>query len=247
MASQEREGADMATTEKLKLAGQALVFVLAVPSGTPAVSAQLPPAIQVDRLLQRAEREIADGNHATAAESLNGVEALQAEHDLALPAEFWFKKAQVSLKAGLYAEALAAATTYLVTAGQDGEHYLPALELLDAAEEGKSRAERADRSSMVEEQRSANCTGWGGTPYIEATTFRPSTVAEAAACLEAGGAHLRDDGGATLLHMAAANVDDPAVIRALLDAGLDLEARAWRGEELVLYARSRARELALIR
>ena len=82
----------------------------------------------------QAERQIGDGDYAAALASLDGVLALEAEHDLAIPDAFWFKHGQVSQEAGLHAQAVESATRYLVTAGQGGEHYLPALELLDVAE-----------------------------------------------------------------------------------------------------------------
>ena len=235
----------MVTIKRLDAARQSWVIALGVLAGVSALAAQLPPAIEVDRLLQRAEREIAAGDHAMAAESLNGAEVLQAQHDLDLPVEFWFKKAQVLLEAGSYTEALEAVTTYLVTAGQDSEHYLPALELFDRAEGGKSRSEQAAQASALDEQLAANCTGWRGSTRAEGTPFKPSTVGEAVACLEAGGASLRDDGGATLLHLVAANVDDPAVIEHLVVAGMDVEARALPGRTLVQRAVAAASSAAV--
>ena len=114
----------------LAVALAALVLAAALP----AQSAELSPAIQADRHLMQAERQIGDGDYAAALASLDGILALQAEHDLAIPDAFWFKHGQVSQEAGLHAQAVESVTRYLVTAGQGGEHYLAALELLDVAE-----------------------------------------------------------------------------------------------------------------
>ena len=110
-----------------------LAMVLAV-AVWPARSAELPPAIQADRHLMHAERQIGDGDYAAALASLDRILALQAEHDLAIPDAFWFKHGQVSQEAGLHAQAVESVTRYLVGAGQGGEHYVAALELLDVAE-----------------------------------------------------------------------------------------------------------------
>ena len=110
-----------------------LAMVLAV-AVWPARSAELPPAIQADRHLMHAERQIGDGDYAAALASLDRILALQAEHDLAIPDAFWFTHGQVSQEAGLHAQAVESVTRYLVGAGQGGEHYVAALELLDVAE-----------------------------------------------------------------------------------------------------------------
>ena len=122
-------------TSTLEVAARvvSLALVLAL-AAWPARSAELPPAIQADRHLMQAERQIGDGDYAAALASLDRILALQAEHDLAIPDAFWFKHGQVSLEAGLHAQAVESVTRYLVAAGQGGEHYLAALELLDVAE-----------------------------------------------------------------------------------------------------------------
>ena len=122
-------------TSTLEVAARvvSLALVLAL-AAWPARSAELPPGIQADRHLMQAERQIGDGNYAAALASLDRILALQAEHDLAIPDAFWFKHGQVSHEAGLHAQAVESVTRYLVAAGQGGEHYLAALELLDVAE-----------------------------------------------------------------------------------------------------------------
>ena len=97
----------------------------------------------------QAERQIGDGDYAAALASLDGILALQAEHDLEIPDAFWFKRGQVSQEAGLHAQAVESVTRYLVTAGQGGEHYLAALELLDVAEAGPAAVARGEPLAMV--------------------------------------------------------------------------------------------------
>ena len=135
-----------------------LALVLAV-AAWPARSAELPPAIQADRYLIQAERQIGDGDYAAALASLDRILALQAEHDLAIPDTFWFKHGQVSHEAGRHAQAVESVTRYLVAAGQGGEHYLAALELLDVAaaavaeREARAVAEREARAVAEREAR----------------------------------------------------------------------------------------------
>ena len=105
-------------------------------------TAQLPPDIQADRYLIEAERHIGTGDYAAAKAALDRLLALQAAHDLTLPAAFWFKHAQVAYQAGSYADAVESVTRYLTTAGRAGAHYRAALELLDQAEAGPPRAVR---------------------------------------------------------------------------------------------------------
>ena len=120
----------------------------------PARSAELPLAIHADRHLMQAEKQIGDGDYTAALASLDGILALQADHDLAIPDAFWFKHGQVSQEAGLPAQAVESVTRYLVMAGQGGEYYLAALELLDVAEArvavaGREAREVAEAAAAV--------------------------------------------------------------------------------------------------
>ena len=115
----------------------------------PAPSVELPPTIQADRHLMRAERQIGESDYAAALASLDAIRALHAEHNLEIPEVFWFKHGQVSQEAGLHAQALESVTRHLVRAGQGGEHYRAALELLDAAELAVLTAERVALAMMV--------------------------------------------------------------------------------------------------
>ena len=137
-----------------------LRLALAVATGSGSLAAQeLPPAIQADRLLLRAEREIQTGReqegpagrrvyYYDAFLTLTEVLELQAEHDLDIPAVF-FKYAQMALEVGECGwhggpesavptrakTARASVLRYLELTGRGGEHYRAALELLDEAGE----------------------------------------------------------------------------------------------------------------
>ena len=106
-----------------------------------AAGQELPPEIQVDLYLVRAERQIQSQDYATALETLDVVLALQANYGMETPAELWFTHAQVALDAGYPLTTITSVTRYLLEAGRDGEHYTTALVLLDEAEMQAARAE----------------------------------------------------------------------------------------------------------
>ena len=97
-------------------------------------AAELPPEIQADRYLVQAERQLRAGDHDAAVATLDKIIALQADHGLAIPPAFWFKYAQASQEAGRFEQAIESAMRYLVEAGQQGQYYMAALEILDASE-----------------------------------------------------------------------------------------------------------------
>ena len=103
-----------------------------------AAAGQLPPDIQVDRYLLRAERLMEAKDPKGALELMGKIVALQKEHGLTLPKEFHFKHAKVALSAGEVQEALEAVNKYLVEAGREGKFYREALELLEEAEQLQS-------------------------------------------------------------------------------------------------------------
>ena len=98
-------------------------------------AAELPPEIQADRYLVRAERQIQAGDAAAAVATLDKILALQKDHGLGIPAAFWFKHAQASLDAKQFEKAATSATRYLGEAGRGGKHYLAALEILEESEQ----------------------------------------------------------------------------------------------------------------
>ena len=103
-----------------------------------AAALQLPPDMQADRYLLQAEEQIERRNFAAAKQSLDRILALQDQHGLELPQEFFFRYAEVVERLGLYDEAIEAVTKYLTLAGRDGEHYRAALRLLNSAEAEKN-------------------------------------------------------------------------------------------------------------
>ena len=124
-----------------------LAVVLVGLLGAVPASAQLPPAIQADRYLVQAERELGSGNPGAAVATLNRILALQADHGLDIPEAFWFKRAQAAHAAGLHDLAVESSIRYLEIAGQGGEHYVAALALYDAAELAK--VEAAEQAAAV--------------------------------------------------------------------------------------------------
>ena len=95
---------------------------------------QLPPEAQADRYLLQAEDWISEQDFAAAKGALDRILELQERHGLTIPDAFWFRHAEVSQRIGLHTEAIESATRYVALAGRDGEYYVAALRLLNAAE-----------------------------------------------------------------------------------------------------------------
>ena len=132
---------------------QCLFGVLVALAFSPGLGQDLPPQIQVDRLLVQAEREARAGNYFSAALTLDRALDLHEEHGLEVPAEFWFRQAEVLQQAELHERAVEASTRYLREAARDGEHYQAVLVILDAAEVGLAEARRAEaRARAAAEQ-----------------------------------------------------------------------------------------------
>ncbi|MDD9996818.1 MAG: SUMF1/EgtB/PvdO family nonheme iron enzyme [Rhodospirillaceae bacterium] len=147
--------------------------------------ADLPPEIEVDRLLVQADRESREGNHWSAVFTLERVLQVSEEHGLEIATAFWFRQAGAFQNAEMYEPAVEALTRYLNEAGRDGEYYQAALELLDAAEVGlaearwreaqaKAAAERAARDA--EARRAAIAPFVPEMVFIPAGTFRMGCV-----------------------------------------------------------------------
>ena len=119
------------------------------------VCAELPPEIQVDRLLIQAEREMRDGDHWSAVFTFERILEVCEEHGLEIPTEFWFRQAGVLQSAGLHERAIEASTRYLQEVGRGGEHYRAALDILDAAEVGLSEAQIAEAQARTAAEREA--------------------------------------------------------------------------------------------
>ena len=133
----------------------ALIAMLAALTLPFCLSQDLPPEIQVDRLLVQAERETAEGNPWSAAYTLEQALQMYEEHGLEIPADFWIRYAQALQAAGLHEAAVDASTRYLQETGREGEHYQTALRLLDVAENDLAAARREQARRLAEAQRLA--------------------------------------------------------------------------------------------
>lgn len=114
---------------------RAAALGLAMLAGPAAAAGQeLPPDIQVDLYLVRADRLIQNQDYGAALEALDVVLALQARHGLETATELWFRHGQVALDAGHPHTAIESVSRYLQLAGRRGEHYSVALVVLDQAQ-----------------------------------------------------------------------------------------------------------------
>ena len=116
-----------------------LVAVVALGSATAmgpvaAAGQDLPPEIQIDLYLVRADRHIQSQEWVAALEALDVVFALQEANGMETPAALRYQHAQLALDAGYPQTAVNSLTRYLVATGQQGEHYTAALTLLDEAQ-----------------------------------------------------------------------------------------------------------------
>ncbi len=138
---------------------------------------ELPPEIQVDRLLIQAERETAEDDHFSAAYTLQQVLQLYEEHGLEIPLAFWFQQAQALQSAGFHERAIEASTRYVREAGREGEFYRSALTILDAAEvdlEEARRAEARARAAVERAEREAVARATAIAPFIPEMVLVPS-------------------------------------------------------------------------
>ena len=90
-------------------------------TGPVAVAGQeLPPEIQVDLYMVRADRHLQNQEWVAALEALDVVLALQAANDMETPDALWFQHAEVAMEAGYPETAVASLTRYLVETGREG-------------------------------------------------------------------------------------------------------------------------------
>ena len=109
------------------------------PAGSPSTG-QLPPEIELDRLLMRADQAMEDRDPQVARSVMERIAALQEEHGLEPAAEDHFLYAQGWRVAGEPRRAQAAVTTYLQLLGREAPNYREALRLLNEAETDASRS-----------------------------------------------------------------------------------------------------------
>ena len=112
---------------------------------------QLPFAIEIDRLLARAERQVGSSDYDAGLATLDRILELYRDNGREVPAEFWISDAQLARTAGVHGRAVESVRRYLQTAGQEGEHYWEALELLDDAESHREAQREAEARQAAEE------------------------------------------------------------------------------------------------
>ena len=167
------------------------------------VASQLSPNIVTDAYLLQAEQAIRNGDHNRTRGAVQNIRNLQEQHELDLPNEFHFRYAKAADAVDLPDHALESVLKYLAVSGREGQHYFEALALMNKV------------------QMAVSCKGWDTEEY-----FKTVTLEEVTACLDTGvDLKARDDVGATPLHRAAQNTENPDMIKALLNAGAGLGAR----------------------
>ncbi|MGI9298124.1 MAG: hypothetical protein ACR2QC_09530 [Gammaproteobacteria bacterium] len=95
----------------------------------------LPPEVYADRKLIEVERQLGEAEYAAALLTMDFIVCYSGRNDIALPAAFYFKQAQISQLAEDGEGAKAAVLRYLKEAGREGENYLEALQMLDELEQ----------------------------------------------------------------------------------------------------------------
>ena len=146
-----------------------------------ALQAQLPPEVELDRQLLAAREARGEKDWLSVRWALAAVRELSEEHDLELPPEFRFLRAELSLfGAANHDEAIKDVTEYLGLVGRGGARYEDALSLLNRAERAKADAEaRAKRQKAAEER--ARAEAEAARKRAEAAAERARAEAEAAA------------------------------------------------------------------
>ena len=102
-------------------------------SGLAAAASGLPPEIQVDLNLRKAEQALRSGDAAAAREAMELLEGLEREHGLEPAPEDHYRYAQAWAAAGEPERAVEAAVRYLQAEGREAEHYSEALYLINRA------------------------------------------------------------------------------------------------------------------
>ena len=230
----------------------ALVTIIAIVCFLASLSgAQLPLSIEVDRLVARAERHILSENHTGAIAIFDRIIELYGDHQVEVPADFWINDAQLADRFGLYGRAVDSVNKYLEMAGQQGDYYWPAIELLNDAEdrlraeleeqaEARRRAEEeeAGRQAAAAQQQAEN------TAWERIQTSFDAEAFEAYAREFPGSAYrdialnialvlrapMRDENGWTNLHYAAA-FDQPMVVHHLVGQGSNVNSELERDGE----------------
>ena len=129
----------MNSTRRTSAVAALIVGLAALAAPGSAMAQELPPAMEVDRLLLQAGAYMLDGDPADALSALDRILELEAEHGVEIPEAFWFRHAEAALATGNAEMAVTSALRYLELAGREGEHYMAALELFNEAEALQAR------------------------------------------------------------------------------------------------------------
>ena len=108
-------------------------------------AAQLPPQVELDRLLLRAEQRIEEERYEEAVVALEEAGRLADAEGLELPHRIWFRRASLAMALERPAEAVKFVTRYLRGADRDTGNYQDALELIERAEAEVARREVVER------------------------------------------------------------------------------------------------------
>ena len=122
------------------------VLILILWGAAPAL-AQLPPEIQADSYLLRAEQAIDEGDQARARDEIDKIIFLQKEHELDLPDAFHFRYAKAAFATDLSEQAHEAVVKYLNLTGREGKYYQEALELMNQVRDAIAEDKGPQRAS----------------------------------------------------------------------------------------------------
>ena len=152
----------------------------------------LRPEIKLERLMVKANRQIRAERYETALSTLDRILELKKTHGVELPEAIWMQQAEAAMKAGVYAEAKAAAARYAEIVPRGGQQASVALELLDRTVAAACTPER-----MTETLESVkSCLALGADP------------------------NRADSDGKSILDWAA-DREDAGIMATLLEAGAD--------------------------
>lgn len=128
----------------------AVALALLITAGS---ASALPPEHEVRRLMLATETAVQNGEWREAGEYLNRLQAL----DVDKPYDYQYFRGRVMLEAGQLNEARQALEQYVSSAGNDGDHYDEALELITDVENAQRRSstmpepgQQAERVAIIE-------------------------------------------------------------------------------------------------
>ncbi len=130
------------------------LLLIALLGSDPVGGAQLPPQVLLDQLLLRTERLIEGEDLDAAVEAMDEASALAEEHELELPPDFRFERAQTEFAVGLLGAAKESVTAYLAVASREAGSYVDAVGLLEDVDR---ILERRDAPDCTPEPEGSEC------------------------------------------------------------------------------------------